>query len=226
MLWKNVVIAHCQSAAWIFSADVDEFAVYDGWPGVSLDEFASACSLRGLSAACGIMIDMYRDGPLTRVPHAASSSDLLRDFPWFDGDGYTRVSRHDWRRNEFPRQIIDGGPGKRLLKGRSQPWLVKAPLLLEPGIQFMDPHTVLPVGCNFSPVLIGLLHFRFDGSFVEKARQVEALGYNSGSVEFYKTFGERLAADPLFSLSYTASERFTNPSQFVAKKMIDSLRNL
>src|SRR3954454_6364922 len=59
MLWKNVVMARYQASNWIFSADVDELATYEGWPQVSLDEFASNCSQSGLSAVIAIMVDMY-----------------------------------------------------------------------------------------------------------------------------------------------------------------------
>ena len=128
------------------------------------------------------------------------STDLINDFPYFDGTGYRKFTHHDWRRNKFPRQIIEGGPSKRLSSGKNANWLAKTPFLLKQNIYFLDPHTVVPIDFNFSKPLIALLHFRFTGELSEKIKKVQNQGYSDGSVKIYKMFGSHLEYARSFSL--------------------------
>jgi hypothetical protein len=222
-IWDNIVISQYQPAKWIFHADIDEFAVYDGWPTRTLDAFASACSQTGRGAVTGIMVDMYAARPFRSTRSADESGSLLEDFPCFDGNGYTNTNHHNWRANSFPRQIIDGGPTRRLYGSRGPGWLAKTPLLLEPGIIYLDPHTVLPVALNFTAVGIALLHFRFTGDLLEKIATVERLQYTKGSITEYRLIRDSIAVNPDFSFVYEATQRFTDPQQFIQRNMISAL---
>lgn len=223
IIWKNVILARYGAAKWFFSADADELAVYDGWPGLSLDELASNLGRSGFASVPGLMVDMYCGGPLKDAPHARSVSDLVAAFPYFDGDGYSITRPSDWRSESFPRQVVNGGPTKRLYDQQGYGWLAKTPLLLEPGIRYLDPHTVLPVGLNFNPIRIALLHFRFTGALADKIKLVEQRGYARKNVERYKSFGTCMAEDPDFTFHYPGSVKFESPRQFVERMMIEPI---
>lgn len=225
-LWLNILARQYQTAPWILRVDIDELAVYEGWPTLPLDAFAENCSKSGLSAVAAIMIDMYSPTPLAHAPSLEDSIDILKTFPCYDSDGYNRIRDHDWRSTNFPRQIIDGGPAKRLFARPGPGWLAKTPLLLEPGPVYIDPHTVLPVSLNFSPVLIALLHFRFTSALIDKIDAVYRLGYSKGSVDEYHLLGNAIRTNPDFTLLYSRTETFTTPSSLIRQNLLQSLSDL
>jgi hypothetical protein len=221
MIWKNLLMITYLPAKWYFSADVDEHAVYEGWPDVGLDEFASRMSARGRSAVTALMVDMYGDGPLIKA-HVEAGGSLLGTCPFFDGDGYKIGIPEDWRAENFPRIRAHGGPLARVFASKGGGGMsAKAPLILEPNVYFHDPHTVLPVGLNFTPMEIILLHFRFSAAIVPKIKRVlEHRSYEQGSIDEYQVLGDRLKQDPEFSFWYSGSTKFESPQQFVDRGMI------
>jgi hypothetical protein len=71
--------------------------------------------------------------------------------------------------------------------------LAKTPLILEPGIYFYDPHTVLPVGLNFTSIEMALLPFRFTAALTQKIARVMAhRGHVQGSIDDYQKMGIKL----------------------------------
>lgn len=221
MVWKNLLLLTYLPAKWYFSADADEHVVYEGWPNIGLDEFANRMSVKGLSAVTALMVDMYGGGPIamTRIEPAGS---LLKACPFFDGDGYEVGLPVNWRENEFPRLNAHGGPVERVFGRRDGPgWMAKTPLILEPNIYFMNPHTVLPVGLNLMPIEMALLHFRFSLHLAQKiARVVERRGHSDWSIDDYQKMGGRMQQDPGFGFSYPGSVEFQTPQQFVDRSMI------
>jgi hypothetical protein len=225
-LWKNLLILTYLPAKWYFSADVDEHAVFEGWPGIGLDEFANRMSVKGRSAVTALMVDMYSKGPIAKAIVKPGRS-LLGTCPFFDGDGYQIKLPENWREDDFPRLNALGGPVIRVFgrKGRLG-WMAKTPLILEPNIYFHDPHTVLPIGLNLMPTEIALLHFRFSASVTQKiAHVLERRQHSEGSIDDYQKLGARMNQDPGFSFLYSGSVKFRTPHQFIEKSMIgpDSL---
>lgn len=221
MIWKNLLLITYLPAKWYFSADADEHVVYDGWPRFSLDEFADRMSTRGRSAVTALMVDMYGPGPVaeSRVKPGGS---LLEACPLFDGDGYKAALPGNWRAENFPRLNTWGGPRERVF-GRKGGigMLAKTPLILEPGIYFHDPHTVLPVGLNFTTMEIALLHFRFSAALTGKiARILEHRGHTQGSIDDYQLMDDRMKTDPKFGFAYSGSVKFETPQQFIDRAMI------
>lgn len=220
MAWKNLLLQEFAAANWYLSVDADEFAVYDGWPGTTLDEFATRLSRAGRSAATAVMVDMYGEGPMAAA-RLEPEKTLLDICSCFDGDGYAVALPADWRAEEFPRLNARGGPMMRLFGEDRQGWLAKTPLILEPGITFRDPHTVGPMGLNLTLPHLALLHFRFPASIADRIRRVsERRMHSPGNTSTYMKLGEKLERDPDFSLAYAGSVRFTSPRQFVERGMI------
>jgi hypothetical protein len=222
MLWKNILLSEYSAARWYLSVDADEHAVYDGWPAVGLSEFADSMSRNGHSVVTAIMVDMYGAGPIVHAQIAPGKS-LLEVCPLFDGDGYRISLPDDWRKEMFPRLNVRGGPIMRLFGEDRLGWMGKAPLILEPDIFFRDPHCVSPAGLNFAAPRIGLLHFRFLASVVEKiARVAERDMHSRGNISSYQRLGNKLKEKPDLSLAYSQSVRFESPGQFVERGMIRS----
>jgi hypothetical protein len=221
MIWKNLLILTYISAKWFFSADADEHAVYDGWPGIGLDEFADRMSLKGRSAVTALMVDMYSKGPIAEA-HINPSRSLLETCPFFDGDGYEIRLPENWRAEDFFRLAARGGPIHRVfgMTGKLG-WMAKTPLILEPGIYFQDPHSVLPVGLNFTPMEMALLHFRFSASLIQKiSRVLEHRQHSETGINNYQDLGIRIKEDPGFTFLYPGSVKFKSPQQFIERSMI------
>jgi hypothetical protein len=221
MIWKNLLLLTYLPAKWYFSADVDEHAVYEGWPNIGLDEFANRMSVKGRSAVTALMVDMYSSGPMAKA-HVEPGESLLGTCPFFDGDGYQIEFPKNWREDNFLRLIARGGPVVRVFgsKGRGN-ILAKTPLILEPNIYFHDPHTVLPVGLNFAPMEIALLHLRFSSTLIPKiARVLDHRGHTQGSIDDYQNLDFKMKQDPEFSFLYSGSVKFETPQQFIDRSMI------
>lgn len=220
-VWKNLLLLTYLPAKWYFNADVDEHAVYDGWPHIGLDEFAGRMSARGRSAVTALMVDMYSQGPIATA-QAGPAGSLLGTCPFFDGDGYQIGIPENWRAENFPRIRAHGGPLARVFGSKGGGGMsAKTPLILEPNIYIHDPHTVLPVGLNFTAMEIALLHFRFSAALAPKiARVLEHRSYDQGSIDEYQILGDRLKQDPGFSFWYPGSVNFQSPQQFIDRAMI------
>jgi hypothetical protein len=220
-VWKNLLLLTYLPAKWYFNADVDELAVYEGWPNIGLDEFAGRMSARGRSAVTALMVDMYSHGPIATA-QAGPSGSLLGICPFFDGDGYKIGIPEDWRAENFPRIRAHGGPLARVFASKGGGGMsAKTPLVLEPNVYFHDPHTVLPVGLNFTPMEIILLHLRFSAALIPKIKRVlEHRSYEQGSIDEYQILGDRLKQDPEFSFWYSGSVKFETPQQFIDRSMI------
>jgi len=221
MIWKNLLILTYMSAKWFFSADADEHAVYDGWPGIGLDEFANRMSIKGRSAVTALMVDMYSDGPMAEA-RIESPRSPLETCPFFDGDGYEIMLPENWRADDFFKLDARGGPMHRVFGGSGKlGWLAKTPLILEPNIYFHDPHTVLPVGLNFTPMEIALLHFRFSASLIQKISHVlDHRQHTESRINSYENLGIRIKEYPEFSFVYSGSVKFKTPQQFIERSMI------
>ncbi len=219
-IWKNLLILTYLRAKWFFNADVDEHAVYDGWPNIGLDEFANRMSATGRSAVTALMVDMYSGGPVAEA-HVKPIGSLLEACPFFDGDGYRVMLPENWREDSWPRMNATGGPVERVFGRERFGWLAKTPLILEPNIYFQDPHTVLPIGLNFTPMEMVLLHFRFSAALAQKvARVLEHRGHRPRDIDKYQKMGIKMKEDPEFSFWYSGSVKFESPQQFIEREMI------
>ena len=221
MVWKNLLLLTYLPAKWYFSADVDEHVVYEDWPHIGLDEFANRMSVKGRSAVTALMVDMYGGGPVVTT-HIKPAGSLLGTCPYFDGDGYQIKIPENWRENDFPRLDAHGGPVERIFGKRGGPgWLAKTPLILEPNIYFLGPHTVLPVGLNLLPTEMALLHFRFSAHLIRKiGRIMKRRDHSDWSIDDYQKMGIKIEQDPDFGFSYAGSVKFQTPQQFFDRSMI------
>ena len=220
MVWKTCLLNRYADAAWHLSADADEHAVYTGWPGTSLDEFAVRLGALWRSTATAVMVDMYSEGPLSDA-RVSASRDMLDICPFLDGDGYSISVPANWRVERFPRLDVRGGPMSRLYGSPGRGWLAKTPLLLEPNILFNDPHTVIPLSLNFALPTMALLHFRFSELLARRIAGLHARAYTQGNAAIYQRLASDLEVDPGFTLHYSGSIRFSSFEQFLERCVVD-----
>lgn len=215
--WINRAIADYGHDRWYVTADADEHLVFDGCGARSLRELVGFAEARGLRRVRGMLVDMYREGPvLARTPRTGS---LGEAYPLFDADSYEetlckqRISRH-------------GGPRwRRFWRAGISPELTKYPLFhIRAGEVFDNPHHLYPYGENFaSPCLAGILHYKFHDRLAAKiADAVERGQYFDASAE-YRHYAEVLAADPGLALAYAGSRRYRGPCDLVAAGLIEPI---
>ncbi|MGE0628804.1 MAG: glycosyltransferase family 2 protein, partial [Hyphomicrobiaceae bacterium] len=143
---------------WYIYADADEHIVFDGMGGTTFGDLARQMESRGVTRVRGMLVDMYRDGPLLGSSYEPGSS-LIEAYPLFDASGY---------KEEKYKEIISrkGGPRQRVFGTADpafRPELTKYPLFkLSSYDIFANPHHIWPYSKNFaSPCVLGILHFKF-----------------------------------------------------------------
>lgn len=205
---------------WYIYVDADEHMVFEGLGTMSFGDLARRMETRGIKRVRGMMIDMYRDGPLLGSTYEPGTR-LLDAYPYFDGAGY------DERRFL---QIMSkkGGPRQRVFgpaDASFRPEMSKYPLFKLSGYDvFANPHHIWPFDDNFvSPCLLGLLHFKFLPDTIQRIEAaVKAGNYWGGSIE-YKCYQAILSKDPQLSLMSDVSRRYEAPENLVAARLIEPL---
>ena len=88
--WINRAIADYGHDRWYVTADADEHLVFDGAGPRFLRDLVGFAEARGLRRLRGMLVDMYREGPvLGSAPGSVPGGlPLAAAYPLFDGDGY------------------------------------------------------------------------------------------------------------------------------------------
>lgn len=205
---------------WYIYADADEHIVFDGLGDMSFGDLCRAMEGRGISRIRGMLVDMYRDGPLLGSTYEPDSR-LLSAYPYFDSTGYDE--------NRF-REIISrkGGPRQRVFGPADagfRPEMSKYPIFKLWGHDvFANPHHVWPYEPNFaSPCLLGLLHFKFLPDMLRRIEAaVKAENYWGGSLE-YKCYQKILSQDVELSLMSKVSQRYESPRSLLDTGLMSPL---
>lgn len=218
--WICRAIAENGLDRWYIYADADELMVFDGAPKRSFADLAALAAARGIRRVRGMLIDMYRDGPILNYIWPAKTS-LTGAFPLFDTDGYVEA--------KFEKIMSrKGGPRRRIMADGKRPFnpeLSKYPLFCPRlGDLMCNPHNIEPVGENFkSDCHIGILHYKFLPGFINKVRRaVEERNYWDNSSE-YRIYLDALTENPDLSFTYSGSARYTQPSDLIRRKVIAPL---
>lgn len=198
--------------AWYIYVDADEHIMFHGMERRSFADLCAWAQTQQISRIRGMLIDMYRDGPLLGSSYQAGGR-LLDTYPFFDGGGYDE--------QQF-REIISrkGGPRQRVFGEASasfRPEMTKYPIFKLSGHDiFANPHHVWPYEANFvSPCVVGLLHFKFLPDTIRRIDEaVRAENYWGGSIE-YKCYRTVLSRDPGLSLLSPISRRYDTPLSLV-----------
>lgn len=214
--WINRALADYGLDRWYLTADADEHLVFDGAPERSLRDLVAFAEARGLRRVRGMLVDMYREGPVLAGPRRDS---LAEAYPLFDADSY----RETLCKQRISRQ---GGPRwRRFWRAGSSPELTKYPLFhIRAGEVFDNPHHLHPYGENFvSPCLAGVLHYKFhDGLAAKIGDALERGQYFDGSAE-YKHYARILAMEPGLGLAYPGSRAYRGPGDLVAAGLIEPI---
>jgi len=200
---------------WYIYVDADEHIVFDS----ADDTFGQLCARMdavGVRRIRGLLVDMYREGPLLESTYLAGP--LLDAFPFFDGSGYVED-----RYTEIV--SVKGGPRQRAfghVNREFRPEMTKYPIfkLIDSEI-FANPHHIWPYVANFaSPRHLGILHFKFLPDTITRIeRAVADKNYWGGSIE-YQCYQKVLSADPKLSLMCDYSRRYLNPKSLTEAGLI------
>ena len=215
--WICKIVETYGYGRWYLYADADEHVVFDGCDRRTCIELVGRMEQIGITRVRGLLIDMYRRGPLVDSSYARGDR-LLGAYPWFDRDTY--------REGLAPQMIsVRGGPRERVFRQANtlfEPELTKYPLFRAAPDEYMvNPHHFWPYEGNFtSPRYLGILHFKFLPGFVERAKQaVDLKNYWNESIE-YRCYLQVLDRVPDASLADRCSERYVSVSQLVGSRII------
>lgn len=203
---------------WYIYVDADEHMVFDGFGKLSFGDLARRMEAHGIKRVRGMLVDMYRDGPLLGSTYEPGTR-LLEAYPYFDSTGYDeRRFREIMSRKGGPRQRVFGPADASF-----RPEMSKYPLFkLSSYDVFANPHHVWPYAANFaSPCILGLLHFKF---LPDTIRRIEAAVQNGdywgGSIE-YKCYQKVLARNPDQTLMSESSCRYEGPDSLLDARLIE-----
>lgn len=217
--WIMQIVERLGRDNWYLLLDADEHCVFADCETTSLPDLVAILEAAGRRRARGALIDMYPDGPL--VSTEPSRQPIHRDHVWFDAGPYPE------HRNGFATSRT-GGPRARAFCGvdpRFRPQLTKYPLLKPvAGDIAYNPHLVWPPDDHADdPCWIGLLHYKFDGDFLARtADAVRRRQYWNDSFE-YAVYHEALRRNPLLSLSWHGSRRYSGSQDLLAAGLIAPL---
>ena len=204
---------------WYLYVDADEHIVFDGMQKRSFGDLARAMDSRGITRVRGMLVDMYRDGPLLASTYEPGTR-LADAYPFFDASGY--------KEHRF-REIISrkGGPRQRVFGSADpsfRPEMTKYPLFKLSGHDvFANPHHIWPYPPNFvSPCILGILHFKFLPDPIKRIEAaVKAENYWGGSME-YKCYQKVLSQSPSLSLIADVSRPYEGPQSLRASGIVES----
>lgn len=205
---------------WYIYLDADEHLVFDGMDKHTFGDLARRMERTGVTRVRGMLVDMYRDGPLLGSTYEAGAR-LSETYPYFDASGYTeRTFREIMSRKGGPRQRVFGPAEENF-----RPEMTKYPLFkLDRHDVFANPHHIWPYDKNFkSSCILGILHFKFLPDTIKRIdAAVREQNYWGGSLE-YKCYQKILSQEASLSLKSSISKRYETPKSLVECQLIEAL---
>lgn len=205
---------------WYVFVDADEHLAFDGSEKRSIGELCRRMEKAGIRRVRGMLVDMYRDGPLLGSTYKPGTR-LIEAYPFFDGSGYDEKKfREIMSRKGGPRQRVFGPADANF-----RPEMSKYPIFKLANYDvFANPHHIWPYEENFhSPCYLGLLHYKF---LPDTLKRIEAAvreeNYWGGSIE-YKCYKKILSQNQTLSLMGPSSVRYESSASFLAAKLIAPL---
>jgi hypothetical protein len=237
VLMKSMIPRRYLAGSIAVYADADEFLILP--PSMRhLGDLVTSMTEASTDAHFASMIEMYPQrysDLLQDVPAPATLDDLLRIAPYFDAHPVIRPEPH------APKPVIVGesasvrlfrhfaiGSRRRIfdplplaLRRRFTRRVYVSPLYktpvvhFRPGVDLEGSHDV--TGARHSPMLLGLLHFKFTPDSVQKVERIIAEKSHSRNsrkyVGYRELFAEMARTDGSFM--YPRSERYESPASLV-----------
>lgn len=222
--WINWILRRHAHGHWVLTVDPDEVFVYpfcDTRPLQALTHWLDASRVRSFPA---MLVDMYPRGPIDTHPYFPGQ-DPLDVACWYDSGNYT-ISRNP----EYVNLWIQGGVRARVFfpdEPSRAPALNKIPLVRWNSryTYISSTHALLPRGLNLVYDEWGgekaagcLLHVKFLGELIDKAREEEIRREHYGGSVEYRAYLERLSVAP--DLWSRWSERYEGWRQLEAQGLM------
>lgn len=213
--WFEVLLREYGVGHWVLMLDADEVLRFPGSEHRTLNDFCATLDDLDLTAASGLLLDMYSDRPIAETRYVAGE-DFLDHCPFFDRHPY-----HEARELDGPYRNLTyffGGMRKRRFGDDAEYLVTKVPLLK------YGPDVVLAGGQHWTnqPVdriahqACAVLHFKYFASFVDYAHQEAERAEHSEGGRQYQAYRRQLdRTENLVLFDPTESLRFRGSGQLV-----------
>lgn len=209
--WINRVISYFGFDKWYIIVDSDEMLIYNDIEKNNINALIKYFEKEKIKRIKCLMIDMYPKSLL--LSKKLNSDNFMKDYCFFDKEGYCLDN------NIFFKNII-GGMRKRIFNVNA--YLVKYPIIFfdKKTIQF-NSHYSYPFYLNFKQdINIGLLHYKFLPTDIEKIRDIVKKQNFAGGSKEYKKYLKIYDMNEKINLITSNSEKFNNADDIYKIKLI------
>lgn len=211
--WINRIISYYGFNKWYLILDSDELFVYSDMEEKSINQLVRYCKDNNIFRLRALMIDMYANDEFYEK---SNDNAYIEECKYFD------TSSYNWE-DKDKLDLITGGPRGRIFNQNA--WLTKYPLyyFVEGDIQGKS-HFLFPFYKNKNTkCLVGILHYKFLPSDIEKYRKIALDGnYFNGSLQ-YKNYINYIDKNGGLSFKNDKSEKYINSKSIYKIKVLDKL---
>jgi hypothetical protein len=219
--YKRFLLERFGEGCWCLLADIDERFDYPASDRLALGDFLRYLNSHGYDAVMAQMLDLFPDGPPASWPQGGR--ELVAASVWYDlGAVRPRPLGRTARVNRFAdeRMSLHVG-GIRSAAFGATPLLTKFPLLLRSngrGPVLESAH--LCRGARVADVSGVLLHYKYDGRFLERCRRAVAEGNFFANSGAYRLYLRALESRPDLVLRTETARRYSGPDALVSAGLL------
>ena len=206
--WINRILAYYGFNRWYLVVDSDELLVFDNFENRSLTDFIISLNNENITAASGIMIDMY---PKIAYTNCQEKSGIYDNMDYFDKSGY------------FQNKLSEISGGMRYRCFNIQLILEKTPLFYLDNKTIFDTHSIFPFNKNFqkNKNSVALLHYKFlPEDYYKYKERVELGNMSFGSIE-YKAYMKIINENnPISFYDENISEKYTGSNSLIKHNLL------
>jgi hypothetical protein len=210
--WINRILAYYGFNRWYLVVDSDELLIYDDFEKRSLAQFVNLLEKKNITAAIGIMIDMYSKNR----SYLGEKVNIYDGIDYFDKIGYFDGRYFRWMPNPV------GGMRYRIFG--IQIGLGKTPLFFLDNKTIYHIHCLFPFEKNFQkPKSIALLHYKFLLGDIEKYKERIDKKSMFNDSEEYKKYIEKMTDGNLSFYDENVSEKYIDSQSLVKNGLLEKL---
>jgi hypothetical protein len=219
--YKRFLVERFGEGCWCLLADIDERFDYPASDRLALTSFLRYLNAHGYNAVMAQMLDLFPDGPPAGWPRGGR--ELVEASVWYD---LSAVKRRPLGRTARLNRFADAQMslyvgGIRSAAFGATPLLTKFPLLLRRrgrGPTLESAH--LCRSAHVADVSGVLLHYKYDGRFLERCRRAVAEGNFFANSGAYRLYLRALESRPDLVLRTETARRYGGPDALVSAGLL------